>query len=81
MDNLLEWIKKADNGDAEAQWRVANYIVWDDSNEAIEPDWLERALDYLMRAAAHGYCDAMLDLGFMYRDGRGVARNIDESFR
>ena len=81
VDNLLEWINKAESGDPEAQWRVANYIVWDDADETIEPDWLERAIDYYERAAAQGYCDAMLDLGFMYRDGRGVARDIDEAFR
>ena len=79
MDNLFEWIKKADNGDAEAQWRVAWYIVWEDQNEPIEPDWLERALEYFELSASQGYGDAMLDLGAMYCDGRGVERSKNKA--
>ena len=80
MDNLYELIKKADNGDAEAQWRVAWHIVWDEETEPIEPDWLERALDYFERSASQGYGDAMLDLGALYRVGRGVSRDIEKAF-
>jgi len=77
MDNLFELIQRADNGDPEAQYRVASYIVWENSNEPIEPDWLERAVDYFRRSAAQGHGDAMLDFGAMYDYGRGV--NKDES--
>jgi len=75
MDNLYEMIQKADAGDAEAQWSVAWHIVWEEENEPIEPDWLERAVDYFERSAAQGYGDAMLDLGAMYISGRGVQRD------
>ena len=81
MDNLLENITKADSGDVEAQLNVARYILWDDYSEEIDPDWLVRAISYLESAATQGNCDAMLELGFIYRDGRGVDRSIDESFR
>jgi len=80
MDNLYEMIKKADVGDAEAQWRVAWHIVWEEENEPIEPDWLERALDYFERSAMQGYGDAMLDLGAMYRVGRGVPCDMGKAF-
>jgi TPR repeat protein len=80
MDNLYEMIKKADSGDVEAQFEVAWHIVGENENEPIEPDWLERAVDYYERAAAQGYGDAMLDLGAMYRVGRGVARDINKAF-
>ena len=80
MDNLYEMIKKADDGDAEAQWRVAWHIVWEKENEPIEPDWLERALDYFEQSAMQGYGDAMLDLGAMYSVGRGIPRDIDKAF-
>jgi len=42
MEKMLENIKKADNGDPKTQYRVAWYIVWENQNEPIEPDWLER---------------------------------------
>jgi len=79
IDNLYEMIKKADSGDPEAQWRVAWYIVWSGKNEPIEPDWLERALDYFQRSAAQGYGNAMLELGAMYSSGRGVAKDEAEA--
>ena len=77
MDNLYEMIQKADSGDAEAQWRVAYYIVCENMNEDIEADWLERAINYFKLAAAQDYTDAMLDLAAMYNIGRGVAHDMD----
>ena len=79
MDNLYELIQKADSGDAEAQYRVARYIVWENPNESIEPDWFERAVDYFRRSAAQGHGDAMLDLGAMYDYGRGVRKDEAEA--
>jgi TPR repeat protein len=80
MDNLNEQIKKADSGDAEAQFDVAWYIVWGDPSEPIEPDWLERAIDYFERSAEQGNRDAMLDLGAMYSQGRGVPLDKGKAF-
>ena len=79
MDNLYEMIQKADSGDAEAQYHVANYIIWGEKGE-IEPDWVERAIDYYERASAQGNSNAMIDLGTMYRLGRGVECDIDKTF-
>ncbi|GHV46982.1 hypothetical protein FACS1894204_09700 [Synergistales bacterium] len=80
MDNLNERIKQAESGDAEAQFDVAWHIVWGDQSEAIEPDWLERAIDYFERAAVQGHGDAMLDLGAMYSTGRGVEQDKGKAF-
>lgn len=80
MDNLIEQINKADSGDAEAQFQVAWYIVWSEPSEPIDPDWLERAIDYFERSAEQGNGDAMLDLGAMYSQGRGVPYDKDKAF-
>jgi len=80
VDNLFELIQKAESGDAEAQYNVAWHIVWADENESIDTDWLERAVDYFERAIAQGHGDAMLDLGAMYRVGRGVQRDMRKAF-
>ena len=65
-------IKKADAGDADAQYRIAWYMTFEDQKEGVDPDWAERAVDYFEHAAAQGHGDAMLDLGCMYISRRGV---------
>jgi TPR repeat protein len=80
MENLNEQIKRAERGDAEAQYDVAWYIVWEEPGGPIEPDWLERAVDYYERSAEQGNADAMLDLGAMYLMGRGVAGDKGKAF-
>ena len=79
MDNLHEVLQKADAGDAEAQWKAAYYIVWENIKEDIEPDWLERAIRYFKLAAEQGYTDAMLDLAAMYNIGRGVTHDMAQA--
>jgi len=80
MPNLFKMIKKADDGDPYAQWRVAWYIVYDDLKEEIDPDWAERAIDYFERAAAQGHGDAMLDFADMYNLGRGVIKDKEKEY-
>ena len=58
MDDLLALIIKADAGAPKAQISVANYIIWDQPDEPIEPDWLERALEYLTDAARQKFRQA-----------------------
>ena len=72
-------IKKADAGDAEAQWSVAWDIVFGDQKSEIEPDLLERAIEFFKRSAEQGNGDAMCDLGAMYNYGRGVEQNEAEA--
>ncbi|MCL2111105.1 MAG: hypothetical protein FWH32_02405 [Clostridiales bacterium] len=72
MKNLLETIKKADAGDADAQYRVAWYMIYEDQKEEVGVDWGERAVEYFELAGSQGHGDAMLDLGAMYIAGRGV---------
>ncbi|NLC33111.1 MAG: sel1 repeat family protein [Clostridiales bacterium] len=79
MDNLMQRIKKAQNGDANEMYNVALYSVWSDRSAPIEPELLERALYYYHTVAQKGDCDAMLDLGGMYACGRGVAMDRDKA--
>ena len=79
MNTLFELIKKADKGDPKAQWEAACRIVWDDPAEPIDPDWLERAVEYFKLAADQGYGDAMIDFGAIYVSGRGVAKNFKKA--
>jgi len=75
MNNLHEMIKRADDGDKDAMFRVAWDIVWGDPEAELEPELAEKALGYYFQLAQDGDCDSMLDLGAMYLDGRGVEKN------
>lgn len=75
LDNLREWIEKADKGDTEAMHAVAWGIVWGDQTVELEPELLEKALSYYYLLAQDGHCDALLDLGAIYLGGRGIERN------
>ena len=79
MDNLNELIVAADNGDIDAMLEVANYIVWDDETQEIEPELLERALRYLNTAIESGSDVAMNSLGAMYYQGRGVEQDYSKA--
>lgn len=79
MDNLNELIVSAGNGDIEAMIEVANYIVWDDETQEIEPELLERALGYLHTAIENGNDIAMNSLGAMYYQGRGVEQDYSKA--
>ena len=75
----MEMIKKADAGDADSQAQVACYIMFDDMNEHVDPDWLERALDYFERAAAQENLDAMIALGHIYSRDCGIELDLAKS--
>jgi TPR repeat protein len=75
LDNLNEQIAKADAGDAQAMLSVASDIVWGDLTVELEPELAAKALGYYNHLAQDGVCDALLDLGAMYLEGRGVEKN------
>ena len=74
---LLEEINKAESGEICSMRRVAYYLLYENNMETLEPEIAERCLRYLKAACAAGDPDAMLDLGGMYLDGRGVTQNRD----
>lgn len=79
MDRLSEAIKLADDGDIEAMIEVANYIIWDDETQEVEPELLEKALDYLHTAIENEHDVAMNTLGAMYYQGRGVEQDYTKA--
>ncbi|MCL2016767.1 MAG: sel1 repeat family protein [Defluviitaleaceae bacterium] len=77
--DLYEEIKKADNGDKNAQMLVANYMIFEQGDD-IPSDWAERAIKYYESAAEQGEMAACLNLSVVYRFGKGVPRNREKVF-
>lgn len=73
--NYYELMKKAEEGDLDAMFGVASYIIWGDPTSTVEPEMGERALKYYEANADAGDGDSMLDLGAMYLEGRGVPKD------
>jgi hypothetical protein len=68
--------KAAEQGDAEAQFRVARNLLFEamsDKRKGTE------AVEWLQRAAENGSTEAMVHLGRMYRTGIGALQNYDLS--
>lgn len=79
MNNLNEKILAADNGDIGAMLEVADYIVWGDGKHDVEPELLDRALDYLHKAIDNQSDIAMNCLGAMYYQGRCVEQDYSKA--
>ncbi len=73
--NYAEEMRLAQQGDLDAMFNIASYIVWEDPTSPIEPEMAEIALDYYIKNADNGDTDSMLDLGAMYLEGRGVEKD------
>jgi TPR repeat protein len=70
---FIALVRKARQGDAQAQWQVgATYARLDDP---------ARALPMLRSAAQAGHPQAATLLGWFYENGRGTAKNMDEARR
>ena len=70
-DNPLAEVQRAEQGDADAQFRLgSNY----DLGKGVEQDYQEAARWYGL-AADQGHGDAQVNLGLMYTEGQGVERN------
>ena len=77
--NYLEEMKRAEEGDLDAMFNVASYTIWGDLTSPVEPEAAERALKYYFANADAGDTDAMLDLGAMYAEGRGVEKDKESA--
>lgn len=77
--NYYEEMKKAEQGDLDAMFNVAFYIVWGDQTSPVEPEAAALAVQYFKANAENGETDSMLDLGAMYLEGRGVRKDEKEA--
>jgi TPR repeat protein len=76
---LFEELKaKAEKGDAQSQFRLADSFVF--GNLGLAKDEAE-AVKWFRRAADQGHVSAQFDLGLMYATGRGVAKDDSEAVK
>ena len=68
-------VNEARAGDVDAMLKVADYIVFSDRTQPIEPELLEQAQEYYRKAIAANDWRAMLNVGVMYYEGRGVEQD------
>ena len=73
--NYYAEMKAAEEGDLNAMFNVASYIIWGDMTAEPEPEMAELAVKYYMANIEAGDTDSMLDLGAMYLEGRGVPKD------
>lgn len=77
--NYLEEMKKAKDGNLDSMFNVASYIIWGDQSSPVEPEMARLAIQYYTASIEKGNTDAMLDLGAMYLQGRGIERDRDKA--
>lgn len=80
-DNLYELIKKADGGDAEAQYNAAYHILYDMELGENDAEIIGRAISFLRNSAMSGYCQglAALELGDLYYHGKRIAKDYKQA--
>ena len=74
-DDTADMRKRAESGDAAAQFELAQYYVSEASNARSERRTLrnqKRAFDWYSRSAKQGFAKAQFNLGHMYILGQGV---------
>ena len=70
-----ELTKKAEQGDAEAQYALGFMYKW---GEGVEQDY-KKAFEWYTKAAEQGNSDALYTLGVMYEKGDGTSKNIKKA--
>ena len=68
------YLKMAETGEPVHQFRCADYLLksaWTDDEKKVAFDWF-------MKSADQGYPNALHQIGIMYRDGLGVARDFQK---
>ena len=82
MTKIDELIKKTDSGDFAAMAQAGSYLVWGKGFTApVKPEMFSKSLQYLIKAAAAGYDDAMMNLGSIYMMGFGVEEDDNEAVK
>ena len=64
-ENVMTWCLRAENGDVEAQYRVASYFLDDHAVEQLFPGAKDDAVNYLKRAGEQGQPQACFRLGML----------------
>ncbi|MEE9706500.1 SEL1-like repeat protein [Aeromonas veronii] len=70
-EKIIELIKAAEQGDAEAQFQLG--FKYEKGEDVDQSD--STSVEWYRRAAEQGHSDAQLNLGWMYDKGRGVVKN------
>ena len=73
---LSELIKKAEAGDANAQFQLG--LAFEDGKDVDQDD--KAAVDWYRKSAAQGFAKAENSLGVMYSRGHGVPRDKEQAF-
>jgi hypothetical protein len=77
-DYSPELVKKAEAGDAEAQFLLGNAYYYGGDGLTIN---YKEAVKWLAKSAEQGYTRARLTLGACYYDGKGVVKNEKEGVK
>lgn len=81
VKSKLEWqslLEKAQGGDAEAQWEIADgyeHGCKDEQGNVVVEESLKKAAEWFSRAANSGHASAQNNLGVMLSQGDGVVKN------
>ncbi len=76
-DNIAEVMKKAEEGDASAQYRLGRMY---DAGQGVPQDFRE-VVRWFRAAAEQGHESAQFSLGFMYFMGEAIPQDYKEAFR
>jgi len=78
-EKMLYWLKQSlAQGFVDAQYLYA--LMHYSKGYPVERDW-GKYVDWLIIASEQGHADAQAELGFAYSYGRGVERNLVESYK
>ncbi len=73
---LQEWIREGRGGNTRALWLVGNLYL---NGEGVDQPSPRIAADYYLEAAELGFAEAQLSLATLYRQGRGVERDLEQA--
>ena len=76
-DNIAELMKKAEEGDASAQYRLGFMY---DAGQGVPQDFRE-VVRWYRAAAEQGHVSAQFNLGFLYFMGEAIPQDYKEAFR
>ncbi len=71
-NTLLDVIQKAERGDSDAVFNIIKYCVWDGKVEDLDKEVIYYAIAYYQKQAMAGNSEAMIELGTVYLEGRGI---------
>ncbi len=75
QENINDLIKKAEQGDVEAQYNLGYYYH---SGEGVEQSE-KRALYWWQKAAEQGHAEAQFNLGVVHEKGYGVEQSYEKA--